>query len=190
MRQAEALDHEGRSAVDVLELESLQEMIRACIQCGTCTGSCPNAFAMDCTPRRLWRLVMLGQVEAIFQTQTFTLCSACYLCTLRCPRGLPLTEAMHALKQMAARKGFKRYRSSTAFYRNFIESVRRHGRVNEFEFMAFYFAEMKNPLLPLRYTPLGLRLLAKGKVSPKLPLRRLRPLETIFRGVATMEDSS
>jgi heterodisulfide reductase subunit C2 len=190
MRQAETLAHEDRFAVDVLELEPVQEMIRACIQCGTCTGSCPNAFAMDCTPRQLWRLVMLGQVEAVFESRTFMLCSACYTCTLRCPRGLLLTEAMHALKQIAARKHFKRYRSSTAFYRNFIESVRRHGRVNEFEFMAFYFAEMKNPLLPLRYTPLGLRLLAKGKVSPKLPLRRSRLLETIFRKVATMEDSS
>ena len=179
----------SRPAVDALELASVQEMIRACIQCGTCTGSCPNAFAMDHTPRQLWRLVTLGQVEAVFESRTFILCSACYFCTLRCPRGLPLTEAMHALKQMAARKDLKHYRSSTAFYRNFVESVRRHGRVNEFEFMAFYFAEMKNPLLPLRYTPLGWRLLAKGKISPKLPLRRSRPLEAIFRQVEALEDS-
>ena len=38
-------------------LATVQEMVRACIQCGTCTASCPNEFAMDHTPRKLWRMV-------------------------------------------------------------------------------------------------------------------------------------
>ena len=45
------------------ELASVKEMVRACIQCGTCTGSCPNAFAMDYTPRHLWRMVLMGLKE-------------------------------------------------------------------------------------------------------------------------------
>ena len=81
-------------------LAPVQEMVRACIQCGTCSGSCPNEFAMDYTPRQLWRMVLMDQTEKIFQSKTFVLCSACYYCTLRCPRGLPLTEAMEALKQI------------------------------------------------------------------------------------------
>jgi len=32
-------------------LATIRNMVSACIQCGTCTGSCPNAFAMDLTPR-------------------------------------------------------------------------------------------------------------------------------------------
>ena len=82
-------------------LAPIQEMVRACIQCGTCTASCPNEFAMDHTPRKLWRLVLMGLTEQIFQSKTFVLCSNCYCCTLRCPRGLPLTEAMEALKGIA-----------------------------------------------------------------------------------------
>ena len=42
-------------------LAAVREMVQACIQCGTCTGSCPNEFAMDVTPRRLWRLVLTGR---------------------------------------------------------------------------------------------------------------------------------
>jgi heterodisulfide reductase subunit C len=171
------------------DLESVREMVQACIQCGTCTGSCPNAFAMDQTPRHLWRLVLLDQREAVFQSRTFTLCSACYFCTLRCPRGLPLTEAMHVLKQAASREKPQRYRAVTAFYRHFIESVRRHGRVNELEFMTYYFAEMKNPMLPLRYSWLGLRLVAKGKLPLHWPLRRTQPLESLFRKVAELEEA-
>ena len=82
-------------------LATIRDMVSACIQCGTCTGSCPNAFAMDLTPRQLWYNVLMGEKETIFQSKTFFLCSACYYCALRCPRGLPLTETMSALKQIA-----------------------------------------------------------------------------------------
>ncbi len=54
-----------------VNLAPVQEMLRACIQCGTCTGSCPNEFAMDHTPRKLWRMVLTDQAEEIFQTKTF-----------------------------------------------------------------------------------------------------------------------
>lgn len=170
------------------DLEHVRQMIQSCIQCGTCTGSCPNAFAMDLTPRQLWQHVLLGQRDPVFHSRTFTLCSACYFCTLRCPRGLHLTEAMHALKQAAARERLPRYRPVTAFFRHFMQSVRRHGRVNELEFMTCYLAEMKNPLLPLRYSGLGVRLAAKGKLPLRWPLRRKRPLEALFRKAAELEE--
>ena len=169
-------------------LAPVQEMVRACIQCGTCTASCPNEFAMDRTPRKLWRMVLMGLKNQIFQSKTFTLCSNCYYCTLRCPRGLPLTEAMDALKQIAARENLAKYRQSTLFYKNFLRSVRRHGRVNEMEFMAFYFAALRNLFIPLRYAPLGARLMLKRKVSVVVPLTARRPLEAIFRKVEAMED--
>ena len=95
-----------KSAPESLEcmLGRVREMVSACMQCGSCTGSCPNEFAMDYTPRRIWRMVLMGEVDDIFKSKTFTLCSNCYMCTLRCPRGLPLTDAMSALKQIAFQK--------------------------------------------------------------------------------------
>ena len=169
-------------------LAPVQEMVRACIQCGTCTASCPNEFAMDHTPRKLWRMLLMGLKDQIFQSKTFTLCSNCYYCTLRCPRGLPLTEAMDALKQIAARENLAKFWQSTLFYKNFLRSVRRHGRVNEMEFMAFYFAALRNLFIPLRYAPLGARLMLKRKVSVVVPLTARRPLEAIFRKVEALED--
>lgn len=170
-------------------LAAVREMVQACIQCGTCTGSCPNEFAMDVTPRRLWRLVLTGQKEDIFQSQTFTLCSACYYCTLRCPRGLPLTAAMGALKRMAAREGLHRHRQSTLFYKSFLESVRRHGRVREMEFMILYFNGMKNPLLPLRFAALGIKLMLRGKVSLRIPSHGNGALTELFRKAGELEEA-
>ena len=170
-------------------LAGIQEMVRSCIQCGTCTGSCPNEFAMDHTPRMLWRLVLMGQKEEIFQSKTFSLCSACYYCTLRCPRGLPLTEAMGALKQIAAREGLSQYRQSSLFYKSFLESVRRHGRLREMEFMTLYFNAMKNPLLPLRFAALGMKLMLKGKVALQIPSKGNGALAALFRKAAELEEA-
>jgi heterodisulfide reductase subunit C len=167
--------------------ERIRTMVQACIQCGTCSASCPNEFAMDLTPRKLWRLVLTGRSAAIFSSTTFGLCSSCYTCTLRCPRGLPLTEAMSALKQVAADASIPRYRSGTLFYRSFLESVRRHGRVREMEFMSLYFMRMKQPLLPLRFASLGLRLTTKGKVPLQPPSKGTGKLTALFKKAAEME---
>jgi heterodisulfide reductase subunit C len=177
--------HASETAPD--PLEPIRDMISACIQCGTCTGSCPNAFAMDKTPRQMWRMVLMGEKDSIFSSKTFILCSSCYYCTLRCPRGLPLTDAMNALKQIAARENLSQYKKSTLFYKNFIESVRRHGRVREMEFMTLYFNALKNPVVPFKFAALGIKLMMKGKVSIQIPSKGTAPLEKLFQKVAALE---
>ena len=187
MNQSEKIEIEQVSAPPPDPLAPIRDMVNSCIQCGTCTGSCPNAFAMDLTPRQLWYNVLMGEKETIFHSKTFSLCSVCYYCTLRCPRGLPLTETMSALKQIAAKENLAPYKKSVRFYKSFMESVRRHGRVREMEFMTLYFLSMKNPFIPFKFAPLGMRLMAKGKVSLKIPSKGSGALEAIFRKVEELE---
>jgi heterodisulfide reductase subunit C len=170
-------------------MAGVREMVRACIQCGTCTGSCPNAFAMDMTPRAMWRTVLAGGAEDIFRSKTFVLCSACYCCTLRCPRGLPLTDAMAALKQLAERQGRQEHPGSRLFYKKFMESIRRNGRINEMGFMTAYFVALKNPITPMKFTPLGMKLMAKHKIAVALPARGPARLAGMFRKAAELEEA-
>ena len=94
---------------------------------------------------------------------------------------------MDALKQIAAEENLTEYKDSTLFYKNLLRSVRRHGRVREMEFMTNYFASLKDPLAPFRFASLGMRLMAKGKVSLKwLPKARF-PLEKMFQKVNELE---
>ncbi len=173
--------HEAHSAE---LMAAIQEKVQACMQCGTCSGSCANSFAMDYTPRLLWRMVQLGLKDEIFNSKTFSLCSSCYYCTLRCPRGLPLTETMHALKRLAVTEGRDKEKKGTRFYRTFLDTVRLYGRVREMELMARYFLVMKNPMIPFSFTPLGMKLFIKGKLSPQMPkLFRTGKLEAIYRKV-------
>ena len=184
-----AIDTKNRNPEPADKLKAVRKMVQTCIQCGTCTGSCPNAFAMDMTPRHLWQMVLMGRADEIFQSKTFALCSTCYVCTLRCPRGLALTEAMSSLKRIAAAEGLAPYKQSIRFYKSFMESVRRHGRLREMEFMTLYFLSMKNPFTPIQFTPLGLRLMAKRKISLEIPSKGDGRLDAMFRKAEALEES-
>jgi heterodisulfide reductase subunit D len=80
------------------------EELFSCMQCGTCSSSCPTAYAMDYTPRQLWQMMRLGMEEEVLNSQTFWLCTACKSCQVRCPRGISLTDTMLALKEYATRE--------------------------------------------------------------------------------------
>ncbi|MGD2147162.1 MAG: (Fe-S)-binding protein [Anaerolineae bacterium] len=81
------------------------EALLSCMQCGTCSASCPTAFAMDYTPRQLWQMLQLGMEEEVLNSQTFWLCTVCKSCQVRCPRGISITDTMVALKEYATRRG-------------------------------------------------------------------------------------
>lgn len=82
-------------------------VLRTCIQCGTCSASCPTAYAMDYTPRQLWKLIQLGLRDEVVNSRTFWLCTTCKACTVRCPRGIDLTQTMLMLKEYAVREALK-----------------------------------------------------------------------------------
>ena len=75
------------------------------MQCGTCSSSCPTAYAMDYVPRQLWHMLRLGMETEVVNSRTFWLCTTCKSCQVRCPRGISLTDTMIALKEYATRKG-------------------------------------------------------------------------------------
>ncbi|MFZ2448035.1 MAG: 4Fe-4S dicluster domain-containing protein [Syntrophobacteraceae bacterium] len=186
MAENEAAISSKAPAADLLI--EIGKNLRACMQCGTCSGSCGSSREMDYTPRQLWMLVRAGLKEEIFNSRTFWLCSSCYTCTLRCPRGLPLTDTMAALKRAATEQGWFKDKKSPFFYRAFLKTVRKYGRVREAELMGRYFLALKNPVVPLGFTPLGIRLMLKGKLEARMPSFSGRgKLDGIYRKVKELE---
>lgn len=99
---AETLDLTS-AALDRSFLEAIDPLakLRRCIQCGTCSATCPTAYAMDYSPRQVWRRVQLGLRDEVLNSSTFWLCTTCKACQVRCPRGIDLMDAMIALKEYA-----------------------------------------------------------------------------------------
>ena len=164
-----------------------EHKLRTCIQCGTCTASCPSAEYMDISPRKMWRMLNLGLVDEVMDSKTMWLCSVCYQCHARCPRGIPLTEAIAKLKQIAIQRRIAKYRESTNFYHVFADTFRRYGRMREMEFMARYFITT-NPFAALGLSGMALAMLSRGKIKPEMPkLGGEGRLDKLFARVAELE---
>jgi heterodisulfide reductase subunit C len=100
-------------------------------------------------------------------------CLSCYLCTVRCPRGIKMTDLMHALERLAVREGLSHGRTLTpAMYRSFNDFVYSLGSLPEFGFMTWFYL-LTNPLRALRIIPVALNLLKHGRLS--IRARRLSP---------------
>jgi|GEM_PF-316477 len=81
--------------------------LRNCYGCGACSAFCPilpKAEGYD--PRRLIRLVLLGQRELVLGQPLIWLCSTCYSCQEVCPQQVSFTEISFALKNLAVEAGF------------------------------------------------------------------------------------
>ncbi|MGB2583596.1 MAG: 4Fe-4S dicluster domain-containing protein, partial [Dehalococcoidia bacterium] len=149
------------------------ERIRLCIQCGTCSASCPNANRMDHTPRKLIAMARAGMREEVLSSNSMWLCASCYLCTVRCPREIKITDIMHALECLSVRENVSSARTLTpTMYRSFSDFVYSIGSVPEPSFMILFYL-LTNPLRAMRMIPMAFSLLTHGRMSIKA--RRLKP---------------
>lgn len=81
------------------------DKVRSCLQCGTCTASCPVARYSALSPREIVRLLLFGGEEELLRPEVVYYCSACYSCAVRCPMGVRLTELVNLLRDMMVRRG-------------------------------------------------------------------------------------
>jgi len=88
------------------------EEIDLCFQCGGCSSACPMTSQMDLLPSKVMRLVQLGE-EAVLKSRTPWICSTCFNCAARCPRGIDIANVMEALRQMLLRSKFDHLKLET-----------------------------------------------------------------------------
>lgn len=82
------------------------ENINICMQCGTCSGSCPMTEHMDCSIRKVMHIAQLGIEKMLDNLNTAWVCASCYKCSVQCPRGIDIAKVMEALRQIMLRKNF------------------------------------------------------------------------------------
>ena len=161
--------------------------IKQCIQCGTCTGSCPVSYAMDITPRRTIALFRAGEIESILRSNTIWICASCYACTVRCPAGIKITDIMYAFKRIAMeRKIYPRGVRVHALSSSFVSIVNKYGRNWEVNLL-LKFGLKTNPARLITQIPLGWRLRSKGR-APLRPskIKDWKQLSSIIKRVVSM----
>ena len=159
------------TATEAKDVEFKQEVLRlagpemlTCIQCGTCSASCPTAHLMNPSIRKLVKLCLEGRKEEALHNETLWLCPSCLLCTVRCPRGIRPKAVVSALKDIAEREGV---RGRDASYEEFfLKQIKNYGRIAELpltaEFLLVY------PQAAVQSMQMGLELISKGKIGARV----------------------
>lgn len=137
--------------------------VTSCMQCGTCSASCPVGSAMDYSLRHLMLMLQQEKSQEVLASRTIWLCASCYSCTVRCPRDIPVTDVLGELRGIAIEEGYAETTGMT-FTKAFLRVVEEHGRMFEPELMLRYHARQEQLSL-LGATPVALALLRKGKLS-------------------------
>jgi len=144
---------------DVLRLAG-KEML-TCIQCGTCSASCPTARLMNPSIRRLIKLCLEGKRDEALHNDTLWLCTSCLLCTVRCPRGIRPKAVVSALKEIAGREAKKN--KDASYEQFFLKQIREYGRIAEIALTAEFL--MVYPQGMVQSMQMGLELLTRGKIG-------------------------
>ncbi|KLU59867.1 succinate dehydrogenase iron-sulfur subunit [Peptococcaceae bacterium CEB3] len=180
--QEGSLDPDFKRLIETL---SGAQNLNACIQCGTCSGSCSFSERMTHTPRRLLEMVRAGMREEVLNSDTYWYCTSCYYCTVRCPRGINLTEVMYALKHLAISVNKDK---NAAFYDCFGSVLQSYGRLYE-NGLLLRLALKTDPLMLVAYGPIGVKMFLKGKLNI-LPsrVRALAEIRRLYEKVGEMEE--
>jgi heterodisulfide reductase subunit C len=141
------------------------EDLHRCIQCGTCSGTCPMSIYMDYTPRRVIAMTRAGFKDEVLSSNTIWLCASCYACTVECPKQIKVTDVMYALKRKAIEEKVYPHRFPIpVLAREFFKSVWTTGRSNEGRIVTRMWLKT-SPLRLLRQAGLGLKLLFRGRLA-------------------------
>jgi ferredoxin len=86
-------------------LEELRAECAICYQCGTCTSSCPSGRELYRGPRRIVRLILAGETEAVLTSDDLWRCTECGTCTEVCRMDIDVAAVLHRLRQLEREHG-------------------------------------------------------------------------------------
>jgi quinone-modifying oxidoreductase subunit QmoC len=166
------------------------DTLRECIQCGRCSATCPMSAYMDYTPRRLIAMTRAGFREDVLRSFTIWVCTSCYSCTVECPKEIPITEVMHALKRISVRENrYPRRFTTPVMVREFVNSIERRGRSTE-SWISMRLYLKTDPMQLVKYAPLGRRLVRRGRLSIRRErVRRPGELRKMLQEVERLSDA-
>ncbi len=171
--------------VDDIKRLSGCEQIDECLQCGTCSSSCPMSVYMDHPPRKIMAMVKSGFKDEVLRCFTIWLCPSCYTCQVRCPAKIKITDVMYALKRKAIED--KVYPSRFVIPildREMSRIIVKRGRNSEMMLILRLYLKSRNLLGLLRMAPVGIKLLRTGRMSLKQDsIKNTKELRTLLNAV-------
>jgi heterodisulfide reductase subunit C len=160
------------------------QRLMGCIQCGTCSGSCPLSMYMDLTPRRLIEMTRSGARDEVLGSYAIWVCASCYACQVECPKQIPITEIVHGLRRMAFEQGsYPRRFPNPVMTRELVTMAQERGRSTE-SWIATRSYLRTDPRQLLKHATLGMRLMLRGRMGLRRDaVRDRRGFKELLRAV-------
>ena len=174
-----------RKFLDEIKEKSFSKEIDRCIQCGTCSSSCPMVTYMDYPPRKIIAMVKGGFKDEVLKSFTPWLCASCYSCQVRCPSNIKITDIMYTLKRKAIENNV--YPSKLpipALAQEMHKLIAKNGRNSELWVVLNMYLRLKNPFGPLKMASTGLNLMKTGRLSlKKEKIKNKKQLQSLLKAV-------
>jgi quinone-modifying oxidoreductase subunit QmoC len=172
-------------AQEVFQNVDFGDEIKMCMQCGVCAASCPLSLQMDHPPRQIFTMIRAGKREEVLTSQSIMLCTSCYSCKVRCPRGIPVVDVMHGLAHYAVKQGYVPRKDTSAFGTEFWRQIYKLGRIDEKDLSRRYFfadgivCGIQNSL---KMADMGLTMLLhrRMKLLPERPIKGIKSLRKML----------
>jgi heterodisulfide reductase subunit C len=141
---------------------------------------------MDLTPRRLIAMTRAGARDDVLHSMTPWVCVSCYACTVECPKRIPITEIMHAMRRISLReKTYPRRFTTPVMTKEFVDMIRDRGRSTE-SWISMKLYLKTNPGLLLKNAGLATRLFRQGRIGVKrASIRNRKDLRTLLKAASS-----
>ncbi|MBU1262167.1 4Fe-4S dicluster domain-containing protein [bacterium] len=157
----------------------IKQSINKCLQCLKCTAGCSLSSWMDYKPNQINRLIQMGDKERVLRSSTIWLCVGCQTCVTRCPMKIDIPHLMDILRQIAVKEKVSKEPNVTMFHQQFLNSVKRWGRVHELELIGLYKLKSKQIFTDMQ---LGQQMFRKGKLKILPQVAGRKDIQQIFKG--------
>jgi len=152
------------------EFKLLAKECYPCYQCGTCTSSCPSGRELYRGPRRLVRLILAGEIEAVMKGDDLWRCTECGTCTTVCRMEIDVAAILGRLRRLEREHGTAIHCPERSAADIAATRLRRQPRIDNLRFATAMMAKGHFPKDRLGAAETGMKI-----AKQMLPLGRKRP---------------
>jgi Fe-S oxidoreductase len=161
-----------------------------CYQCGTCTSSCPSGRELYRGPRRLVRLILAGEIDAVLKSDDLWRCTECGTCTDVCRMEIDVTGVLRQLRDLEREHGGIRCAERSAADVA-AEHLRKRPRIDNLRFGAAMVAKGHVPKDKMGAAEAGMKIarhFVPGKKTPAPALAADAVALPFYAGCAIPQD--
>lgn len=153
--------------------------ITKCIQCGTCSGTCPvERIKPEYSPRKIIAQILAGFQDEVIHSPLMWICARCQYCVVKCPKGVKPGEIITVIRNIAIKNGILNnagVRHTLAFK----DDILTWGRLNEATLPIKTLGFIKTSQM----APFAAKMFFKGKLPNPIPkhvkgLNEIRKINT------------